>query len=170
MDPWLVNALEDPSRYHYKDLWLEETDPERRKALELFAFGTVQHIDKSIPLTTPMLRKLQKLTIVSLSERLREIPYELIRQECGINDTATIEECLIQLREFFEVQLDSPAQQATILRWYDCRDVYGGERPLVVVPEPATTSASLLKDLESWHRKLQLEIVGQSSCVSRVLK
>ncbi|QLL31910.1 hypothetical protein HG536_0C00770 [Torulaspora globosa] len=161
MDRSFVELLESPQRFHYKELWLQETDPLRRKVLELFAFGTVQHIQEDIPMTAGMLRKLQQLSIISLSERLRELPYGLIEQECGIRDTGTIEESLIRLRAVFEVRLDSPAQLATIERWFDCRDVYGGERELLIVPPPPTTRESLIQDLQRWHRKLHTDILGR---------
>ncbi|QLQ82318.1 hypothetical protein HG537_0H00790 [Torulaspora globosa] len=160
MDPSFIQLLESPQRFHYKDLWLQETDPLRRKVLELFTFGTIQHIRDDTPMTAGMLRKLQQLSIVSLSERLRELPYGLIEQECGIRDDDTVEQQLMQLREFFEVRLDSPARLATIDRWFDCRDVYGGERELLIVPRPSTNRDSLIQDLESWHRKLHTEILG----------
>lgn len=161
MDQSFVELLESPHRFHYKELWLQETNPLRRRVLELFAFGTVQYIPKDIPLTAAMLRKLQQLSIVSLSERLRELPYGLIEQQCGISDAAAVEESLMQLRGFFEVRLDSPARLATIERWLDCRDVYGGERELLVVPQPATTRDSLVEDLQAWHRKLHADILGR---------
>lgn len=161
MDAQLISWLEDPQRFHYKDLWLAEENPARRDVLELFAFGTLQDAPSGMELTTPMVTKLQKLTIISLSEHFRELSYVEIQRKCHIDEIGTLEELLIQLRTFFEVRLDSVRQVATIGRLYDCRDVYADERPLQVVKNLPTTSDTLLQDLRRWKRKLQVEILGE---------
>lgn len=161
MEECLVQALENPEIMHYKDMWLMEEDQLGRKVLELFSYGTVQDIPKDLALTDKMLTKLQKLTIVSLCEQQRQLSYAEVQHGCQISDLATVEELFIQLRAFFDVKLDSVQQTATIHRMHDCRDVYGGERPLLLIKQPQTTKNSLLRDLRRWKLKLHTEILGE---------
>lgn len=161
MDEQLIQALEDPTKLHYKELWLAEEDQLRRNVLELFAFGTLKDKPDDMTLTSLMQKKLQKLSIVSLSELRRELTYTEIQHECQISDIGTLEELLIELRHFFEVKLDSVRQVATIGRLYDCREVYCNEQPLQLVQTLPTTKQSLLQDLHRWKDKLQTDIIGE---------
>lgn len=155
----LVKLLEDASKFHYKELWLEEDSPKERDILELFAFGNIRDVSNNMQLTPLMIAKLQKLTIISLSEYYRELPYELIRRECKIEDVWDVEEYLIQLREVFQVELDSVRQIATIVEWFDCRDVYAGEKDLKIVKNVKTSKETLLEGLKRWRSRLRNDIL-----------
>lgn len=162
MNESLLKALEDPQRFHYKDLWLKENNPNDRVILELFAFGKIEDAPRNMVMTTLMLQKLQKLTIISLSEQYRELSYDLIQTQCGIADIIVIEEYLIQLQDIFQVKLNSVLQSATIVKWFDCRDVYSGERELQLVKSLTVDRSTLIRDLKRWKLKLQNEILGES--------
>lgn len=155
----LVKLLEDPPKFHYKELWLEENNLKESEVLELFAFGNIRDVTDDMQLTALMIAKVQKLTIISLSEYYRELPYELIKRECKIDDVWDVEEYLIQLRDVFQVELDSVRQIATIVKWFDCRDVYAGEKDLKIVKNVKTTKKTLLQDLKRWKSKLRNDIL-----------
>lgn len=151
----IIQKLEDPSIFHYKDLWLKETNDERVSILEIFAFGVISD-SKGIELSPRMRQKLQKLTIVTLSERYRELSYELIRSEAQLDSLLQVEPYLIQLRTFFEVKLDPVRKIAHVGRCYDCRDVYNNEKPLQIV-EPRVTGSTLRDSLVQWKNSVNNE-------------
>ncbi|CAR26891.1 hypothetical protein ZYGR_0I01630 [Zygosaccharomyces rouxii] len=148
----IVRQLEDPSIFHYKDLWLKETDNDRLLVLEIFAFGVMSD-SKGIELSPGMRQKLQKLTIVTLSETHRELTYELIQSEARLDSSLQAELYLIQLRQFFEVKLDPVRKVAHIGRCYDCRDVYNQEKPLKAV-KPRVTGSTLRDSLVQWRNSV----------------
>lgn len=158
----LAEAIEDPCRFHYKDLWLQERNLEQRNLLELFAFGSLDDMNARIAtqLTQDMIMKLRKQTMISLSEHYQEIHYDLIRQKCQVDSSHDIETMLIQLRDVFLVELDSVRQVVTITEHYDCRDVYSHERELNVVQAAnVTTKDKIREDLLAWKRKLLKDIL-----------
>lgn len=148
----IIQKLEDPSVFHYKDLWLRETDNARLLILEIFAFGVVKD-SKGIKLSPKMRQKLQKLTIVTLSEGQRELTYELIQSEAQLDSFLQVELYLIQLRHFFEVKLDPVRKVAHIGHFHDCRDVYNNEKPLQVV-KPRITGSTLRDSLAQWRNSI----------------
>lgn len=148
----IVQKLEDPSIFHYKDLWLKETDNDSLLVLEIFAFGVMSD-SKGIQLSPRMRQKLQKLTIVTLSERYRELTYDLIQAEAQLDSLLQVELSLIQLREFFDVKLDPVRKVAHIGRCHDCRDVYNNEKPLQMV-NPGVTGSTLRESLAQWRNSV----------------
>ena len=154
----VVELLEDPQKFHFKREWLCAREATQEEALlELFSFGTIRNISSHMVLTPLMLVKLQKLTIISLSQRYREIPYSRIAKECQIYDICLIEQYFIELQSFFKVRLDSVSEVATVIECYDCRDVYAGEKPLTVL-SPCTlagyTRSQLIDRLERWRSRV----------------
>ena len=154
----VVELLEDPQKLHYKREWLYAREATQEEALlELFSFGTVRDISSYMVLTPLMFAKLQKLTIISLSQRYREIPYVRIAEECQIYDTCLIEQYFIELQSFFRVRLDSVSEVAIVIECYDCRDVYAGKKPLTVLsPYTLTgyTRSKLIDRLEQWRSRV----------------
>lgn len=144
----IIQELEDPSKFHYKDLWLREDDDKSLLLLEIFSFGVMNDI-KGIELSAKMKKKLQKLTIVSLSEVYGELPYELIKSEAQLDSLQQVELYLIQLRQFFDVKLDPVRKFAYINHYHDCRDVYNNEKPLKVI-KPRVTGITLRESLIQW--------------------
>ncbi|AQZ11389.1 CSN9 (YDR179C) [Zygosaccharomyces parabailii] len=147
----VIKELEDPARFYYKDLWLRETNTNIARLLELFSFGEMKDVG-SIALTPLMREKLQKLTIISLSEKYRELPYDLIESQAQL-DELLVEPYLMQLRHFFQAKLDPVRRVAVILHWHDCRDVYNGEKPLQLV-NPTVTALTLRSSLVEWQSLL----------------
>lgn len=67
--------------------------------LELFAYGTfsdyVQGRDKFPELTEYQTMKLRQLSIVSLAHRQKQVPYDVLRTELGINNVRELEDLII---------------------------------------------------------------------------
>ncbi|CAB4253939.1 similar to Saccharomyces cerevisiae YDR179C CSN9 Subunit of the Cop9 signalosome, which is required for deneddylation, or removal of the ubiquitin- like protein Rub1p from Cdc53p (cullin) [Maudiozyma barnettii] len=151
-------AIEDPTRFHYKQEWLESTEPGTENIFELFSFGTIKDIQPQLNLTPAMFKKLQLLTIVSMVQTQRELSYTYIMEQCKIFSTDIVERYLIELRLFFKVKLDSIRQAAQILSIYDCRDVYDNEKPLQYVCIPRDNKDQIIEKLKQWHGKLTGQI------------
>ncbi|SMN19856.1 similar to Saccharomyces cerevisiae YDR179C CSN9 Subunit of the Cop9 signalosome [Maudiozyma saulgeensis] len=150
--------LEDPSKFHYKQEWLESDTLESRDIFELFSFGTIEDVPLNLRLSPEMLKKLQLLTIVSLVQTHRELSYTFIMEQCKIFSIDTIERYLIELRPFFKVTLDSVRQVAQINTLLDCRDVYDNEIPLQYVSIPRENKTQLIEKLKHWQNKLTGQI------------
>ncbi|CCD22272.1 Csn9p NDAI_0A01140 [Naumovozyma dairenensis CBS 421] len=168
MNAGLKEALEDPQKYHYKQEWLSSDFESTRELLEIFAFGTVNDLtnlkfSKREDLTSSMIDKLRKLTIISLSAKYRYISYDFIRKECEMDSSNDIEEYLIQLQDFFQMEIDSVGQQVRIIRCFDSRDVYANELPLINLGKdtPTTTKDELLQSLHKWKLKLLCQITDE---------
>ncbi|CCC68397.1 hypothetical protein NCAS_0B03130 [Naumovozyma castellii] len=166
MNENLQYLLEDPTRFHYKEYWLKSSTEGEREILELFSFGTISelddlHFNKGIVWTPNLIEKLNKLTLISMSEESTKWTYDEIFQRCKINDINTIERYLIQLQAFFEVEINSVEQTISIVKYFDCRDVYGGELPLMILTDEKlrNTKDQLVKDLERWKTKLLTQIL-----------
>ncbi len=101
-----IKSLEDPYKYHYKEEWLNTKDPDEQQLFEIFAFGNIKDLPENIILTSLMRSKLEKLTLVTLSEIYNELSYELIKEECQIEDDGIIESHLIQLQNIFKAEMD----------------------------------------------------------------
>lgn len=127
----VIRALEEPHKYHYKAEWLESKDLGERRLFEIFAFGNIKDVPAGITLTSSMRSKLEKLTLITLSETHNELTYENIRQQCQIEDNSIIENHLIQLQDIFKVQIDSVNLSVVFLKRLDCRDVYCNEPRIV---------------------------------------
>ncbi|CCF56904.1 hypothetical protein KAFR_0B06080 [Kazachstania africana CBS 2517] len=162
MDGRLVEILEDPHTFHFKQEWLDSTDTETRTLLEIFSFGTIKDLTDDLrkEMSPAMIAKLQKLTIISLSEQCRVLTYETIANECLIDNMNDVENFLIQLQGFFRVRLDSVERVAKITDWFDCRDVYANERDLYRVHNLQISKESLIQDLKKWKSKLTQDILG----------
>ena len=156
LSPEIISLLEKPYLYHYKQQWLSSTNEIERKYLELFTFGTIRHLYRNeFQLTSPMYEKLQKLTIISLSEQHCEMQYDLVEQECKLRDSDQLEHYLIELQDIIHFKLDPIEKHVTIIKMFDCRDVYAYEHPLLVVNDLKVSNESLLRDLQRWKQKLK---------------
>lgn len=155
----IQSVLEDPDKFHYKQEWLQSDTEESSGIFELFSFGTMRDIPTNLQLTPRMIVKLQRLTLISLSQTYRELSYSLIMRECNIDSIDIIEQSLIELQSFFKVKLDPIRKVAIIISWYDCRDVYANEKPLTLIQNPKITKTILLKKLEQWQHKLNKQIL-----------
>lgn len=152
--------IENPSKFHYKKDWLESTTPDVQNIYELYTFGTMADVPVEVrsSLTAEMIKKLKLLTIISLTQIYRYIPYNLIMSRCEIDSVDTIERYMVELRDFFKIKLDSVRQVVTIVNLYDCRDIYDHERPLNFVSVPKYNKATLIDKLEQWKGKLTQQI------------
>lgn len=156
----ILYELENPSKFHYKKEWIESTTHEEQTIYELYAFGIIADIPATIQplLTVEMIKKLQLLTIISLAQQQREISYNHLMSQCEIDSMDTIERYMIELRQFFQMKLDSVRQVVKIINLYDCRDIYDNERPLMFVNIPKSNKTSLIEKLEQWKGKLTQQI------------
>ena len=157
-----IRALEEPHKYHYKAEWLESKDLDERQLFEIFAFGNIKDVPEDTTLTSSMRSKLEKLTLITLSETYNELTYENIRKQCQIEDNSIIENHLIQLQDIFKVEIDSVNLSIIFLKRLDCRDVYCNERELVVIENPRVTKECLVNNLRKWKIKLKQDILDQS--------
>lgn len=155
----IIKALEDPRKYHYKKEWLNCKDPDEQQLFEIFAFGNIKDLPENIILTSLMRSKLEKLTLVTLSEIYNELSYELVRQECQIEDDSIIESHLIQLQGILKAEMDSVNKSMKFSKRFDCRDVYCHERELTVIETPRVTKEYLVHNLRSWETKLKQNIL-----------
>ncbi|EJS42343.1 csn9p [Saccharomyces arboricola H-6] len=155
----IIRALEEPHKYHYKAEWLNSKNPKERQLFEIFAFGDIKNTPENMTLTSLMRSKLEKLTLITLSEKYNELSYEVIRQECQIEDHSIIETHLIQLQDVFEVEMDSVNLSIKILKRFDCRDVYCHEKELTVIETPKVTKEYLVNNLRNWETKLKQNIL-----------
>ncbi|CAI4038055.1 hypothetical protein SMKI_04G3940 [Saccharomyces mikatae IFO 1815] len=155
----IIKTLEDFHKYHYKEEWLNSKDLDERQLLEIFAFGNVEDLPKNIRLTPPMRSKLERLTLITLSEKYNELSYEMVRQECQIEDNGIIEGHLIELQDILKAEMDSVNEFIKILNRFDCRDVYCCERELIVVKKPRVTKEYLVHNLHSWEINLKQNIL-----------
>ncbi|QHS72386.1 Csn9p [Saccharomyces paradoxus] len=155
----IIKAIEDPRKYHYKKEWLNSKDLDERQLFEIFAFGNIKDLPENIILTSLMRSKLEKLTLVSLSEIYNELSYELVRKECQIEDDSIIESHLIQLQGILKAEMDSVNKSMKFSKRFDCRDVYCHERELTVIENPRVTKEYLLHNLRSWETKLKQNIL-----------
>lgn len=152
----IVAALEDPSRIHYKNLWLVSSVNEERELLELFSFGQIKDAVGSIrkQMTPRMWTKLQKLTLLKLCCEKRTINYSQIIDECALASRLEVEQLAMGLGDVVDLQIDETESQIYVQWCQDCRDVYNGEHQLMVVSEPANTRLAILEDLRKWRSKL----------------
>lgn len=154
-----IKSLEDPYKYHYKEEWLNTKDPDEQQFFEIFAFGNIKDLPENIILTSLMRSKLEKLTLVTLSEIYNELSYELIKEECQIEDDGIIESHLIQLQNIFKAEMDSVSKSMKFSRRFDCRDVYCHEKELTIIENPRVTKEYLVQNLRSWETKLKQNIL-----------
>lgn len=152
----VVVALEDPSHIHYKDLWLESSTGAEQCVLELFSFGKVKDAGAGLRamLTTAMWQKLQRLTMLTLSCQERVLSYERIRDECALGACGEAEQLVMSLGSLAEFSIDQVKQLVVVQKCHECRDVYNGERALIVVGSPVASGQEILHDLQRWQRKL----------------
>ncbi|GMM57920.1 Csn9 protein [Maudiozyma humilis] len=154
----VIMKLEDPSRFHYKQDWLEVQDDELNMLFELFTFGTTRDVPNALILSPLMLKKLQLLTIVSLAQLERELTYSKIMETCLITSIDILERYMIELRNFFTVKLDPVRHVARITHLIDGRDVYCYEKPLLLGINPLHTKSELVTKLTQWQHKLNKQI------------
>ncbi|CUS22108.1 LAQU0S04e08394g1_1 [Lachancea quebecensis] len=157
----VVTALEDPSRIHYKDLWLKSPPGAEQRILELFSFGKVKDAGAELQmlLTATMWQKLRRLTMLALSCQVRVLSYEQIRDECALGACDEAEQLAMSLGNLVELSIDQVKRQVVVRKCCDCRDVYNGERPLTVVGSPTASGQEILQDLRRWRRKLNNDML-----------
>lgn len=158
---YIIELVENPEIYWYKTNWVNATDPTEAKFLELFCFGTIKDWQSRWPqlqLTERMIIKLQKLTLITLCLQNRTLTYSLLLEETKISNYQTLEEYLMSLREFFQTQINSVKGLVTVRKLLDSRDVYGYERPLLLLDNPHFDKARIIKDLLCWKNKLINEL------------
>jgi len=71
------------------------------RSLELFAYGNyldyqANSKDYYLELNEPQLSKLRQLSLLSLAEKHKEIPYDLLRQHLGTTETRALEDLVIE--------------------------------------------------------------------------
>ncbi|CCK68149.1 Csn9p KNAG_0A04790 [Huiozyma naganishii CBS 8797] len=166
----LVRILEDPQKLHYKDEWIHVAAGDSRARgsrardlLEIFTFGTVEDVPASIELSERMLHKLRKLTLLSLTELYRVIPYSFALEKCQMSDRSLMETYFIQLGSVLEFQMDPISETVTVTNFFDCRDVYDNEAELRIVRNAHYTREQLVTGLQKWKLKLENEILPSQS-------
>jgi len=105
----IKQALDTPGVYVFQELMempnIKELNDNPAFAptiqlLNLFAYGTykeyLQHQNELPPLTPNQLKKLKHLTIVSLSELGKCIPYDTLRAELDISNVRELEDLIIE--------------------------------------------------------------------------
>lgn len=159
----LVELLESPNVFHYKKEWLDTHILEERKLLEVFSFGTVKDVQPSMGLSSLSLRKLQKLTIMSMCESYRRITYAQVVSQCQLADDSEVEQLFMEMNSVMVFEIDCVAKFVEIKKCLDSRDVYGEERELMVLQQaPNKTKQGLLTDLLRWKTKLNLDICSSA--------
>lgn len=154
----VIKAIEDDHTYHFKHLWLNSNDNDERVLLELFCFGNMEDIPIGLKLNDLMIKKLQKLTIISLCEVNRKLEFNIIKKKCLIDqkDDDQVELLLMKLNQIIDIRIDSIAQCVYINRCLDCRDVHSGEDLMFV--NTKRTKDTIIKRLQSWKYKLENDI------------
>lgn len=153
-----ITDLEDPSCFHFKELWLSSDDSDEQKLLELFCFGTIGDVPEHMSISPLMWRKMTKLTLLGLATEARSLKYSYVMEQCRLRNGEEVEETFIALRGLIDFQIDSVESTIKILQCFDCRDVYGGERDLLLLHDVVPTKLTLIRDLLRWKDKLAREI------------
>jgi len=115
-------ALETPGVYVFSELMdmpsIKELSGDHKgywELLNIFAYGTLKDyatkkaLNAAVPdLTSGQRRKLQYLTIVTLSEREKCIPYQTLQQELEVSNVRELEDLIIEAiyAEIFQGKLD----------------------------------------------------------------
>jgi COP9 signalosome complex subunit 7 len=104
----IKQALDAPGLYVFSELIDAPTIQELAgtefksgwELLQIFAYGTLKDYKTKQaslgPLTPNQLKKLQHLTIISLSEQMKSIPYQTLLTELGIGNVRQLEDLIIE--------------------------------------------------------------------------
>ncbi|AET39265.1 Csn9p Ecym_4189 [Eremothecium cymbalariae DBVPG len=158
----VVQAFEDSERVHFKPLWLASKNYEEQILLELFCFGDYKDKTEEMQLplwTNRMEQKLQILTLLGLCERQRELGYDDLMNNCGIEHDGDLEQRLIDLHKLVQLEIDSVSRRITVKQCLDSRDVYNNERPLQLLHQAKRSKQEVLKQLKRWKYKLQRDLI-----------
>ncbi|KAK0175721.1 hypothetical protein PV327_009450 [Microctonus hyperodae] len=106
--------------------------------LNLFAYGTYKeylaNVDKLLPLTPVQKKKLQHLTIVTLAEKSKCIPYSILLEELDIKNVRDLEDLIIEAvyADIIHGKLDQKNSQLEVDYAGLGRDVRPGETTAVM--------------------------------------
>ncbi|KAK0074473.1 hypothetical protein PV326_012423, partial [Microctonus aethiopoides] len=106
--------------------------------LNLFAYGTYKeylaNVDKLLPLTPVQKKKLQHLTIVTLAEKSKCIPYSILLEELDIKNVRDLEDLIIEAvyADIIHGKLDQKNSQLEVDYAGLGRDVRPGETNAVM--------------------------------------
>ncbi|SCU96847.1 LAFA_0G08416g1_1 [Lachancea sp. 'fantastica'] len=152
----LVRALEDAGTIHFKPLWIASSDKLEELILEIFSFGKVKDVPDELrcEITVRMWTKLRVLTLLELLCRHRSIRIAELRDECELKSDLEVENLAMRLGKWVDFQIDQVSGEIHVLRCYEGRDVYNGEKQLRLVRN-AHTRLAILDDLNSWKKRLE---------------
>ncbi|KAI8387796.1 COP9 signalosome complex subunit 9 [Nakaseomyces glabratus] len=143
----------------YKTQWLTSEGDERVRC-ELLAFGTVEDLERGT-LNAQDRDVLVKLSILNYVYGKQVVTFDTLLQnyaQAGIELTDNdIEMILLELcnHGIMDVSIDSVAREVKVLQLSRYRDVYCGERELLVVnPAKVMTNIEIIDTLQAYSEKL----------------
>ncbi|KAI8398229.1 uncharacterized protein HLK63_F05445 [Nakaseomyces glabratus] len=143
----------------YKTQWLTSEGDERVRC-ELLAFGTVEDLERGT-LNAQDRDVLVKLSILNYVYGKQVVTFDTLLQnyaQAGIELTDNdIEMILLELcnHGIMDVSIDSVAREVKVLQLSRYRDVYCGERELLVVnPAKVITNIEIIDTLQAYSDKL----------------
>ncbi|CEP61459.1 Csn9p LALA0_S03e03334g [Lachancea lanzarotensis] len=155
----IVHVLEDAGTLNYKPFWLASNDKLEESILEIFSFGRVKDVPEELrcEFTDRMWTKLRVLTILELFCRYRTISFAEVQVECELESAFEVEQLAMRVGKWVDFQIDQVNREIQVLRCYEGRDVYNGEKQLRLVRD-VDTRLTLLEDLTAWKKRLENEI------------
>lgn len=143
----------------YKTQWLTSEGDERVRC-ELLAFGTVEDLERGT-LNAQDRDVLVKLSILNYVYGKQVVTFDALLKnyaQAGIELTDNdIEMILLELcnHGIMDVSIDSVAREVKVLQLSRYRDVYCGERELLVVnPAKVITNIEIIDTLQAYSDKL----------------
>ncbi|SCV04689.1 LAMI_0H18294g1_1 [Lachancea mirantina] len=153
-DESCVSLLEDKSILSYKSYWLNCGVEKYQKIFELFSFGNVTDVPDGMVLSELMWKKIRTLTLLTLFQNHRILSFDSIRSACRVPNAADVEELTIALRGIVDFETDEVGQKIEVLFCKRARDVYCGEKELLILPKASTSKRDLEVALTKWKEKL----------------
>lgn len=155
----VINALEDTDTLHFKSFWLDSTDEVEESVLEIFSFGRVRDVPKDLrcKITIPMWTKLRILTVLEFFCRYRSIGIAKLQDECELETGLEVEQLAMRLGKWVDFQIDQVNGEIQVVRCYEGRDVYNGEKQLRWICD-VDSRLTILDDLNAWKKRLENEM------------
>ncbi|AAS54355.1 AGL136Cp [Eremothecium gossypii ATCC 10895] len=157
----VLHAVLDPKAVHFKQFWLSSVDRDESELLEVLCFGNygdLNAIQSCEEWKDAIESKLRTLTLLGLCEVPSELEYDQAMASCCIPDDVILEQRMVELQAQVHFQLDSVGRRIKVLRCLGARDIYNGERPLLLLRDAARSRESTLAGLRQWKQKLQYQL------------
>ncbi|AGO13734.1 AaceriAGL136Cp [[Ashbya] aceris (nom. inval.)] len=157
----VLQSVLDPKSVHFKHFWLTSVDHAESELLEVLCFGDYEDlhaIQGCEKWKAAIENKLRMLTLLGLCEVPTELEYDQAMACCGIQDDITLEQRIVELHALIHFELDSVGRRIKVLRCLDARDIYNGERPLLLLKRVPRSRENTLAGLQQWKQKLQYQL------------